>query len=346
VKIAFFVSDITTEKPDYTTTRLAMAAAEAGHDTFYLDLDAISFVSDDAMRVWAREVPPDTEIPYDSFVETIREKAESTRIRVDELDVLMLRQEPELDVVDRPWSQSLGIAFGEMAAQRGVIVLNDPMGFARAINKLYLHDFPPEIQPRTLITRNPDEAKEFIAALGGNAVIKPLQSGKGENVFLVKADEDANLNQMVEVVQKEGYIVVQEYIVEAGAGDVRLMMMNAKPLEVDGRVAAVFRRSPDDDLRSNISSGGSAEAAEVDDRLLRIAKLVEPKLRRDGMFLVGLDIAGDKLIEINGTSPGTLHSSQWTTGVDFAPSVIEALEHKLKLRGEKPELTNAEVATL
>jgi glutathione synthase len=346
VRIAFFVSDITTERPDYTTTRLAMAAAEGGHDTFYVDLDGISFVSDDPMQVWARRVPTDTDIPYDSFVEQVRDKSEATRVRIDELDVLMLRNEPELDVADRPWSQSLGIVFGEMATQRGVIVLNDPMGFARAINKLYLYDFPPEIRPRTLVTRNLEEAKEFIAALDGNAVIKPLQSGKGENVFLAKADEAANLNQMIEVVWKEGYIVVQEYIEEAGAGDIRLMMMNGKPLQVGGDYAAIFRRSPSDDLRSNISSGGSPEAVEMDERLLRIAKLVEPKLKRDGMFLVGLDIAGDKLIEVNGTSPGTLTSSQWSSGVDFAPIVIEALKRKLELREQKPELSNWEVATL
>jgi glutathione synthase len=346
VRIAFFVSDITTEKPDYTTTRLAMAAAEAGHDAFYVDLDGISFVSDDPMQVWARQAPTDTEIPYDSFVEQVRDESTATRIRVDELDVLMLRHEPELDVADRPWSQSLGIVFGEMATQRGVIVVNDPMGFSRAINKLYLHDFPPEIRPRTLVTRNPDEAKKFIEALEGNAVIKPLQSGQGENVFLARADESANLNQMIEVVWKEGYIVVQEYIDEASSGDVRLMMMNGKPLQVDSNYAAIFRRSPSDDLRSNISSGGSPEAAEMDERLLRIAKLVEPKLKRDGMFLVGLDVAGDKLIEVNGTSPGTLTSSQWTSGVDFAPSVIDALERKLELRRQKPELSNVEVATL
>ena len=344
MRIALFVSAIDTEQPDYTTTRIAMSAAEGGHEVLYVDLDGVSYQPDDRLQVRARRAVGDTDISYDVFLDKMRD-TELEYVDVGSLDALMLRHEPEVDVVERPWTQSLGIAFGEMAVQRGVVVLNDPAGFARAINKLYLQDFPSHVRPRTLITRSADEAKSFIEDLGSDAIVKPLQSGKGEGVFLVRTDENANLNQIIEAVRRDGYLVVQEFLEEATDGDVRMLLMNGEPMMVDDHVAAVRRSSPSDDVRSNISAGGEAEPAEVTDEMLAVAAAVKPKLVRDGMFLVGLDIAGDKLIEVNGTSPGTITSTQWTTGIDYAPVVVEAIEHKVELKRRSSELSNAEIAT-
>ncbi|MDQ3939810.1 MAG: glutathione synthase [Actinomycetota bacterium] len=345
MRIAFLVSDIDTEQPDYATTRFAVGASDRGHDTFYLDLDGVSYSPDEQLTARVRRVPIGNELPYDSFLERIQRDTDPEAIDVGELDVLMLRHEPELTMLERPWTPTLGISIGELAAERGVLVLNDPTGFARASSKLYLQGFPPEVRPQTLITRGEDEARAFIDSLGGRAVVKPLQSGKGRGVFLVRPDEDANVNQMIEAVKRDGYIVVQEYLTAAGDGDRRLLMMNGEPLRVDGTYAAIFRRAPADDLRANISLEGSAEPAEIDDDALRIAAAVKPKLVRDGMFLVGLDIAGDKLIEVNGTSPGTFTSSQWVTGVDYAAAVIEAIEKKVAAIAGSRSFDNRELAT-
>jgi glutathione synthase len=100
-------------------------------------------------------------------------------------------------------------------------------------------------------------------------------------------------------------------------------------LQVDGTYAA-FRRVPcEGEARANMSAGATVEAAEVDDTMLHLVDLVGPRLADDGMFLVGLDIVGDRLLEINVFSPGGFASVKSLTGIDFHDVVVEALEHKI-----------------
>src|SRR6185369_8025403 len=118
-------------------------------------------------------------------------------------------------------------------------------------------------------------------------------------------------------------------IPEADDGDVRLFVMNGEPLRRDGHVAAFRRVNETNDVRSNMRVGGKAEPVEVTDEMLHLVEVIRPKLVADGMFLVGLDIVGDKLMEVNVFSPGGLGSCEQLYGVDFAETVIEELEHKL-----------------
>lgn len=209
------------------------------------------------------------------------------------------------------------------------MVLNDPAGLSQALNKLYFQHFPAKVRPTTLVTRDRDHIRAFVAEHAGYAVLKPLQGSGGEGVFLVQPEDAPNLNQMIDAVVRDGYVAAQEYLPEALKGDLRLLMMNGRPLEVDGICAAFRRVRVGDDLRSNMRVGGQAVPAEVDETVLRIAELVGPRLVNDGMFLVGLDIAGDKLIEANVFSPGGFGSAHRFTGIDFTPTVIAALEEKL-----------------
>jgi glutathione synthase len=98
---------------------------------------------------------------------------------------------------------------------------------------------------------------------------------------------------------------------------------------VKGKYAAFRRVRSGGDMRSNIHAGGTLAAAEVDEETLRIAEIVRPKLVQDGMFLVGLDVVGNKLMEINVFSPGGLGSAQKFTKINFNKYVIEALERKV-----------------
>ena len=139
---------------------------------------------------------------------------------------------------------------------------------------------------------------------------------------------------MIDAVIRDGYCIAQEYLPAAAEGDVRLFVMNGRPLEKDGKVAAFRRVNKTGDARSNMHSGGKSEPVEVTDEMRQIVDIVGPKLVRDGMFLVGLDIVGDKLMEINVFSPGGLGSASEFTGVDFADLVIEDLERKVEERGD------------
>ena len=110
--------------------------------------------------------------------------------------------------------------------------------------------------------------------------------------------------------------------------------MNGVPLQIDGKYAALRRVASPDDIRSNIHAGGTAEAVEIGDTELQVAELIRPKLIADGMFLVGIDIVGDKILEVNVFSPGNLGSCSRLAGVDFSVPIVNALERKVQIASQ------------
>jgi len=328
IRIAFVVNDVMTEKAGYATMRLAKAARQMGHEAWVTGVGDLAYDADERIRAWARTVPKRIYKSGESFLKDLHGKnAVQQRITLDDLDVVMLRNDPAEDAMARPWAANAGIIFGRVAMRRGTLVLNDPDGLAKATNKMYFQMFPEEVRPRTIITRDRSDLHAF-ARDSGTLVIKPLQGSGGQSVFLVRREDLANMNQMIDSVARDGYVIAQEYLPEADSGDMRLFVMNGEALKYKGRYAAFRRVRRGGDLRSNLHAGGGLARAEVTSRELALVEIVRPKLMQDGMFLVGLDIVGDKLMEINVFSPGGLGSAQKFEGVSFSEAVIKALERK------------------
>jgi glutathione synthase len=307
-----------------------MAAINRGHEAWVMGAGDFAYDSDGTIRARATAAPRKTYKSSDAYIQDLGgRRAKRERISVDELDVLLLRSDPSTDLGYRAWAQSAGIIFGRVAMRSGLIVLNDPNGLAKAMNKMYFQFYPEEVRPRTIITRDREEIRAFWKEEGGTIVLKPLQGSGGSGVFLVRKDDGSNLNQMVDAVSRDGYVIAQEYLPAAQEGDTRLFLMNGQPLRYRGKFAAFRRVRHGEDMRSNIHAGGKLREAVITDQHLRIAEIVRPKVVQDGMFLVGLDIVGDKLMEINVFSPGGLGSAQRFEKVNFAHAVIEALERKV-----------------
>ena len=347
MNIGFFVNDVATEQAGYTTIRLAQAATNAGHTAWLMGAGDLAYDPDEAIRARARRVPRGNYKTTKTYLAELQgPKAVIDRITVDNLDVLMLRNDPSDDMIKRPWAANIGIVFGRVAMRHGVIVLNDPDGLARAATKMYFQLFPEEVRPKTLITRDRDDLKAF-AREEGKIVIKPLQGSGGQSVFMVRPEDIPNLNQMIDAVSRDGYVIAQEYLPEAEKGDIRFFMMNGKPLRYRNKYAAFRRVRTGGDLRSNIHAGGTLARAEINDKILELAEMVRPKIAQDGMFLVGLDIVGDKLMEINVFSPGGLGSAQKFEGVNFAAHVIDTLAKKVAYMGYyRRNFENIEMAML
>lgn len=348
MKIGFVCNDIATEETGYTTTRLGLSALERGHEPWLMSVGDFANDPDDSVRAWARTVPRTKYKNPTTYLRDLQsDKARVERISVDDLDVLMLRNDPAADLGTRPWAQSAGYIFGQRAAARGVIVVNDPHSLASSINKMYFQHFPEAVRPRSLISRNPADLKKFVEDEGGKACLKPLQGSGGTNVFVVKPNAKGNLNQIIEAVTRDGYAIAQEFLPAAKDGDTRLFLMNGHPLVVRGKTCAFRRISAKGDVRSNLHAGGRLAKAVITDDMMRLAEIVRPKLVADGMFLVGLDIVGDKLMEINVFSPGGLGSAAKFEKVDFAAAVIESLERKADARAQgKRTLTNLQLSML
>ena len=347
MRIGFVVNDIKTEEAGYTTTRLSVTATNRGHEAWTISVGDLAYDPDELVKAHATRPPKARYKDGAAYLKALHGKAAITeRVTVDELDVLFLRNVPSDEKGKREWAKSAAVDFGRVAMRHGVIVLNDPNGLAKAENKMYFQLFPEEVRPATLISRDRASIREFVQDQG-RAVIKPLHGSGGEGVFLVRADDPANLNQMIDAVARDGYIIAQEYLTQAEHGDTRLFLMNGEPLRHKGRYAAFRRVRSGGDMRSNLHAGGTLAKATLTDEAFRLAEIVRPKLVQDGMFLVGIDIVGDKLMEINVFSPGGLGSAQKLEGVNFNDAVIDSLEAKVSYMGYyQRNFNNVEMNTL
>ena len=327
MRLAFFVNDVATEVDEYTTTRLARAAAQGGHEVWYVGVgDAELGESDGQLVARAHAAQFHGDDTLDSFMERIK-AGDAERIAMDELDALFLRNESIDDLQERPWASPLGVVLGQMLKARGVTVVNDPMSLVRATSKLYLEEFPEKIRPRSLVTRDPEAIERFVGTVG-HSVVKPLYGAKGRNVFMIEGQGETNLAQMTEAVLQDGYALVQEFVDGGEDGDARIFLLEGRLLERDGKPAA-FRRVPSgNDPRANISTGGRSVPLDIGDVELGIIDAMSEKLVADGMFLVGIDVIGDKVVEINAESPGGMQSVERLYDIDVCPTVIEALERR------------------
>ena len=329
MKIAFLVNRVETEIDEYATTRLAKTANLLGHEVWYVGLGDLRIGEPDgqigahARPGFARESDTLT-----AFTDRMKESP-TEHIRLDELDAVFLRNDSVEDSQDRPWASSLGAVFGQLLAARGVAVVNDPAVLLRAGTKVYLDEFPAEVRPRSLMTRDAEDVRKFISSVG-RVIIKPLCGAKGRNVFMVDGEDETNLNQIMEAVLEDGYIYAQGYVEGADEGDMRIFLLDGELIELGGHVAA-FRRVPEgNDPRANISVGGRVRPGDITEKQRAVVKAMRDKLVQDGMFFVGIDVIGDKVIEINAESPGGLQAIEDLYDIDICPVVIDALERRIQ----------------
>jgi len=331
MRIAFVVNDIQTERTDYTTTHLAMTALNLGHEVYYISVGDFMLNLDDHTYAHASIAPAKKHRSAQIFLKELQDHAVKQIICIDELNVLMLRNDPAEDAITRPWARRAAINFGRFAQQHGVLVLNDPNGLDRAFTKMYLKNLPQWVYPRTIITRDKEDIKSFIKSESGYAVLKPLFGSGGRGVFVVRPQDEPNLNQMIESDMRDGYIIAQEFLPAGVKGDTRLFTLNAEPLICKGHIAAIHRQrhEGDHDIRSNLSAGGYAVKADVTDEMINLVTAIKPFLLENGIFLAGLDIVDNKILEINVHSPGGMNSAGNLEGVNFLVEVISSIENRV-----------------
>ena len=239
MRLAFFVNDVATEVDEYATTRLARAACQRDHEVWYVGVGDVELgESDGHVVARAQAALFQRDDTLESFMERIKER-DATRIVLDDLDALFLRNESIDDLQKRPWASPLGTVVGQMLKARGVTVVNDPMSLIRATSKLYLEEFPEHVRPRALVTRDPDAIERFVRSVG-HSVVKPLYGAKGRNVFMIEDETDSNLAQMTEAVLQDGYAIVQEFVDGGEHGDARILVLEGRSSSATeaGRVPA------------------------------------------------------------------------------------------------------------
>lgn len=328
MRLAFFVNDVATEIDEYTTTRLARAAAQGGHEVWYVGVEDVELgESNEQMVARAHAAQFDKDDTLETFMERIKGR-DTERIVMDDLDALFLRNESIDDQQKRPWASPLGVVFGQMLKARGVTVVNDPMSLTRASSKLYLEEFPEKIRPRSLVTRDPDAIERFAYKVG-HCVVKPLYGARGRNVFMIEDEGEANLAQMTEAVLQDGYAIVQEFVDGGEQGDARIFLLEGQILERDGKAGRLPAGAHGQRPAGQYQQPSACSAPlEIGDVQRGIVEAMSEKLVADGMYFVGIDVIGDKVVEINAESPGGMQSVERLYEIDVCPTVIEAVERR------------------
>lgn len=207
--------------------------------------------------------------------------------------------------------------------EAGVRVRNGGLGLLRATSKLYLCTLPSDVVAPTWASRDPAYLQEAIAALDGPAVVKPAIGTRGSGVHRVTA-EQSGLPDLLTDLCRAGPVLVQAYVPEAPDGDMRIQLVDGRLLEVHDQVAAVRRRPSRGEWRSNVALGGTPERGVVTEAHRALVGHVGPILASHGLWHVGLDVVGTRIVEVNVFSPGGLPDASRFTGVPFERHVVDA----------------------
>jgi glutathione synthase len=311
-KFAFVMDPLDAVLVDKDTTFVFMLESlKRGHQAYFLGLRDL-YARGSQMMGWARRCEVVRAMPHYRFLD------DGAEYPLETFDAIFMRKDPPADL---PYLYTTMLL--SLADRRRTFVLNEPAGLREANEKLYTLNFPSVIPP-TLVTDRIDRLKIFMAEQGGEMVVKPLDGHGGEGVFVVTRD-DRNLHVILETATEfeTRFIMAQRYIPEIRNGDKRLIVLNGEPL------GGTLRVPRPDEHRGNIHVGGTCVKAEITARDREICRVLKPRLERDGLYFVGLDIIGDYLTEVNVTSPTGVQEVNALDGVQLEAQVIDFVESRV-----------------
>jgi len=295
-----------------STLAMLLAASERGWELYYMEQGDLFLQGSRCYASLARlEVRRDEN---DWFT-----LSESQTTPLDELDVILMRKDPPVDMEFIYTTFLL-----ERAEAHGALVVNKPASIRNANEKLYTAWFS-QCSPPTRVTRDMQVIKTFLAE-HGDIIVKPLDGMGGMSVFRVRL-EDPNLNVILETITGNGTIsaMAQRYIPEISAGDKRILMINGEPFP-----HALARIPTGGESRGNLAAGGRGEGVELSERDRWICAQVGPALREQGLLFVGLDVIGDYLTEINVTSPTCIRELDKQYDADIAGQLMAVIDTQLQ----------------
>ncbi|MBN2800916.1 MAG: hypothetical protein JXX28_17395 [Deltaproteobacteria bacterium] len=297
----------------WTTIHLARTALARGHSVRFIE--PWDYEVDQHARVIARAHSFDPgEISAEEMVSALHQRRAQRRfVDLSQIDILLLRVAP----------LSLGIlTFASLIRDRGVSVINDPDGVMAVSHKSWLAALPGVPTPLTLVTRSRAAAHVFVEELRSGAVVKPARGSGGRGVARVRPRSDYGLDRAFDDarLRGDGFVVLQEYVEEADAGEKRLMWLDGK------LIGGYLRTRAPGDFRHNLTRGGNAEALTITDADRALLAPLSPHLIGAGIRLAGLDVIGSKITEVNVLNPGGTFHADRLGGPSLANQILARLE--------------------
>jgi glutathione synthase len=298
-----------------TSYALMLACAARGWSVWTCELEHLALAHDEAIADAAPTIVTSATTPAEAF------QIEARGVhRLGDFDVVLMRKDPPVDVAYLHATWILEHARGS------TLLVNDPRGLRELNEHLAVLRFP-ELTPPTLVTRSAERVRAFQREQGGAVVVKPVDGYGGLGVFVVR-DGDPNASSIIETSTAAGtrWTIAQKYLPEISHGDKRIMLVDGEP------IGAVLRVPAEQEARGNLHVGGRAVKATLDERDRAIVARVAPMLREYGQVLVGLDVIGGMLTELNITSPTGVRQISRLDGRDCAADIVDAFERLVHAR--------------
>ncbi|MFP1743401.1 glutathione synthase [Lonsdalea quercina] len=298
-----------------TSFAMLLEAQRRGWELHYMEMDDLYLNAGEA-RATTRKLS--VEHNYDGWYQF----GDAQDIALHELDVVLMRKDPPFDTEFIYATYIL-----ERAEEKGTLIVNKPQSLRDCNEKLFTAWFS-DLTPATLVTRRADKLREFHQQ-HKDVILKPLDGMGGASIFRLKQD-DANVSVIIETLTEHGsrYCMAQNYLPAIKDGDKRVLVVDGEPVPY-----CLARIPQGGETRGNLAAGGRGEARPLSESDWRIARTVAPTLKQKGLIFVGLDIIGDRLTEINVTSPTCVREIEAAfPDISITGMLMDAIERRLSAR--------------
>ena len=310
MNILFVADPLETFKIYKDSTFAMMRSAQArGHRISACEPKDIHWISGEKVTARVRDI----ELTGDE--DNWFDETQSRRAELAGFGAIIMRKDPPFDSEYFYSTHMLG-----QAEREGAKVFNTPASLRDHPEKLAVMEFP-QYTPPTLVTRNAQDIRDFHAK-HGDIILKPLDGMGGMGIFRVGAG-GMNLGSIIETLNKDGAqsVMVQKYLPEIVKGDKRVLIIGGQPVPY-----CLARIPQGNEVRGNLAAGGKGVAQPLEPEDRAIAEVIGAKLAPRGLLLIGLDVIGHSITEINVTSPTCFQEIEQQTGFKVADMFIEALE--------------------
>ena len=309
-----------------TTTLLIAAFVREGHEVWLLDVNAMSIESgagSSNVSAHAYRVPPSDDCRSEQVESFVQSEPVKSHQQIQSGDLILIRTNPGRDNARTQIHESF-LHLCITANSQGIRVVNSPEHLRYFASKSSLLAVKPQYRPAMMVTGDHKQAIEFIKDSSYDCVVKPLFGSRGENVIRVSKSSN-HLEEKIAATFGSMTLVVQQFVEADCPGDKRVIVVGGELLQLNGHIAGIERHPANCDFRANLHVGGSAHPLRLSNGALAAAQYAALLLHEQGIWLAGVDLIGDKIIEFNVFSTGGLYDSIKFSDISFDEIIVQKL---------------------
>ncbi len=313
-----------------TTALLIAAMIRQGCSVYLADVDAFSLhggLAENRYSVSAVQIsaPPERAGNFQSLdVETFAQsKLVRSNVNIGPDDLIFIRTNPGRDI-ERTSVHDSFLNFCFSAQSIGVRVVNDPANIRYFASKSALSMLDPKFRPAMIVSHQPALIAGFVRDSEIECVVKPAVGSRGQDVIRVRPGQE-NLDQLIASTFHKRGMIAQHFVHSDDSGDRRVVVVGGHILEIDNQLGGIHRQPAAGEFRANIHLGATAHKLTLTSAARAAVEQAAKLLNHHGIWLAGVDLIGDQIIEFNVFSTGGLYFAEAQTGLDFSGEIVRQL---------------------